>query len=60
MVGTAVGADEAIAALLQHEPDVVLLDMAIPDNVWLVRALVAAVPGTKRWSRSRYPRSSAR
>jgi two-component system, NarL family, nitrate/nitrite response regulator NarL len=47
VVGTAVGADEAVTALQEHEPDVVLLDMAIPDNVWLVRALVAAVPGTK-------------
>lgn len=47
VVGTAVGADEAVLALREHEPDVVLLDMAIPDNVWLVRALVAAVPGTK-------------
>jgi len=26
---------------------VVLLDTAIPDNVWIVRALVAAVPGPK-------------
>lgn len=47
VVGTASGADEALAALREQEPDVVLLDMAIPDNVWLVRALVAAVPGTK-------------
>lgn len=47
VVGTASGADEAVAALREQEPDVVLLDMAIPDNVWLVRALVAAVPGTK-------------
>ena len=47
VVGTAVGADEAVVALREHQPDVVLLDMAIPDNVWLVRALVAAVPGTK-------------
>jgi two-component system nitrate/nitrite response regulator NarL len=47
VVGTAVGADEAVAALQRHQPDVVLLDMAIPDNVWLVRMLVATVPGTK-------------
>src|SRR3954451_21459532 len=47
VVGTAAGADEAVAALREHAPDVVLLDMAIPDNVWLLRALCAAVPGTK-------------
>jgi DNA-binding NarL/FixJ family response regulator len=47
VVGTAAGADEAVDALRREDPDVVLLDMAIPDNVWLVRALVAAVPGTK-------------
>jgi two-component system nitrate/nitrite response regulator NarL len=47
VVGTAAGADEAVVALREHAPDVVLLDMAIPDNVWLVRALCAAVTGTK-------------
>jgi DNA-binding NarL/FixJ family response regulator len=47
VVGTATGADEAVAALQACRPDVVLLDTAIPDNVWIVRALVAAVPGTK-------------
>lgn len=47
VVGAAVGADEALVALREHQPDVVLLDMAIPDNALLVRALVAAVPGTK-------------
>jgi len=47
VVATAAGADEAVRALRQHEPDIVLLDMAIPDNTWVVRALVAAVPGTR-------------
>jgi two-component system, NarL family, nitrate/nitrite response regulator NarL len=47
VVATATGADEAVPALRQTNPDIVLLDMAIPDNTWLVRALVAAVPGTR-------------
>jgi DNA-binding NarL/FixJ family response regulator len=47
IVATAAGADEAVRALRDLEPDVVLLDMAIPDNTWLVRALVAAVPGAR-------------
>jgi DNA-binding NarL/FixJ family response regulator len=47
VVGAATGADEAVAAVRAHRPDVVLLDTAIPDNVWIVRALVAAEPGTK-------------
>jgi DNA-binding NarL/FixJ family response regulator len=47
VVGTAAGADEAVRALRDGKPDIVLLDMAIPDNAWLVSALVAAVPGTR-------------
>jgi two-component system, NarL family, nitrate/nitrite response regulator NarL len=47
VVGTAAGADEAVRLLRGEVPDIVLLDMAIPDNAWLVRALVAAVPGTR-------------
>jgi DNA-binding NarL/FixJ family response regulator len=47
VVATASGADEAVRALRELAPDVVLIDMAIPDNAWLVRALVAAVPGTR-------------
>jgi DNA-binding NarL/FixJ family response regulator len=47
VVGIAAGADEAVCALRERHPDVVLLDMAISDNAWLVRALVAAVPGTR-------------
>jgi len=45
VVATAAGADEAVRALRELDPDVALVDMAIPDNKWLVRALVAAVPG---------------
>lgn len=47
IVGTAAGADAAVRMLRSLAPDIVLLDMAIPDNAWLVRALVAAVPGTR-------------
>jgi two-component system, NarL family, nitrate/nitrite response regulator NarL len=47
VVATASGADDTVRALRALAPDVVLIDMAIPDNVWLVRALVAAVPGTR-------------
>jgi DNA-binding NarL/FixJ family response regulator len=47
VVGTAAGADEAVRILRTVAPDIVLLDMGIPDNAWLVRALVAAVPGTR-------------
>jgi DNA-binding NarL/FixJ family response regulator len=47
VLATARGADEAVKALREAAPDIVLLDMAIPDNTWLVRALVAAVPGTR-------------
>ena len=47
VVATAAGADEAVRAMRELAPDVVLLDMAIPDNMWLVRALVEAVPGTR-------------
>jgi len=47
VAATASGVDEAVRALREHEPDVVLIDMAIPDNAWVVRALVAAVPGTR-------------
>src|SRR5262245_26085623 len=47
VAATASGVDEAVRALREHEPDVVLIDMAIPDNTWVVRALVAAVPGTR-------------
>jgi two-component system nitrate/nitrite response regulator NarL len=47
VVGVAAGADEAVRALRAECPDVVLLDMAIQDNAWLIRALIAAVPGTR-------------
>jgi DNA-binding NarL/FixJ family response regulator len=47
VVATASGADDAVRALRDLEPAVVLIDMAIPDNVWLIRALVAAAPGTR-------------
>jgi DNA-binding NarL/FixJ family response regulator len=47
VVATAAGADEGVRALRELQPDIVLLDLAAPDNVWLVRALVAAVPGTR-------------
>jgi two-component system, NarL family, nitrate/nitrite response regulator NarL len=46
VVATANGADDAVRALRELAPDIVLLDMA-PDNAWLVRALTAAVPGTR-------------
>lgn len=46
VVATAAGADDAVRALRELAPDIVLLDMA-PDNAWLVRALDAAVPGTR-------------
>ncbi|HEX3455574.1 MAG TPA: response regulator transcription factor [Gaiellaceae bacterium] len=47
VVGTAAGADEAVQLLRANRPEIVLLDMAIPDNAWLVSALVAAEPGTR-------------
>ena len=47
VVATAAGADEAVRALRDREPDVVLLDLATPRDTWLVRALLAAVPGTR-------------
>jgi two-component system nitrate/nitrite response regulator NarL len=46
VVATASGADDAVRALREKHPDIVLLDVGIPDNAWLARALVAAVPGT--------------
>jgi DNA-binding NarL/FixJ family response regulator len=46
VVASAAGADDAVRALRELTPDVVLLDMA-PDNAWLVRALEAAVPRTR-------------
>ena len=46
VVATAAGADDAVRGLRDLSPDIVLLDMA-PDNAWLVRALEAAVPGTR-------------
>ena len=47
VIGTAAGADEAVPLLREQHPDVVLLDVALPENAWLARALVAAVPGTQ-------------
>jgi DNA-binding NarL/FixJ family response regulator len=47
VVGTAAGADEAVRALRERHHDVVLVDVGLPDNAWLVRALLAAVPGTR-------------
>ena len=47
VVATAAGADEAVRELRARGPDIVLLDMAIPDNAWVVRAFEAAVPGTR-------------
>jgi two-component system, NarL family, nitrate/nitrite response regulator NarL len=47
VVATAAGADEAVRALREKQPDIVLLDVAIPENAWLVRGLIAAVPGTR-------------
>jgi len=47
VVATAAGADEAVRMLREQQPDIVLLDVAIPENAWLVRGLVAAVPGTR-------------
>ena len=47
VVATASGADEAVRMLREQQPDIVLLDVAIPENAWLVRGLVAAVPGTR-------------
>jgi two-component system nitrate/nitrite response regulator NarL len=46
VVASAAGADDAVRAMRELVPDIVLLDMA-PDNAWLVRALEAAVPGTR-------------
>lgn len=47
IVATAAGADDAVRGLRALAPDVVLVDLAFPDNAWLVRALAAAVPGTR-------------
>lgn len=47
LVGVAAGVDQAVRALHEQRPDVVLLDVAVSENAWLVRALVAAVPGTR-------------
>ncbi len=47
VVATASGADEAVRELRERQPDVVLLDVAIPENAWLARALMAAVPGAR-------------
>ena len=47
VVATAAGADEAVRALREQRPDVVLLDVALPENAWLVRGLITAVPGTR-------------
>ena len=47
VVAIASGADEAVRELRERQPDVVLLDVAIPENAWLARALMAAVPGAR-------------
>lgn len=47
VVATVSTAAEAVRAVRDATPDVALLDMAIPDNASLVRALLAAVPGTR-------------
>jgi DNA-binding NarL/FixJ family response regulator len=47
IVGTASGADEAVRTLRALSPDVVLVDLGSLDNAWVVRALAAAVPGTR-------------
>src|SRR5258708_20811354 len=47
VVATAAGADEAVRELRARAPDTVLLDMAIADNAWDVRAFQAAAPGTR-------------
>jgi DNA-binding NarL/FixJ family response regulator len=47
VVGTAAGADDTVRALRALAADVVLVDLPSPENSWLVRALAAAVPGTR-------------
>jgi two-component system, NarL family, nitrate/nitrite response regulator NarL len=47
VIGAAAGVDEAVPVLRDQQPDIVLLDVAVPENAWLARALVAAVPGTR-------------
>lgn len=46
VVGIAPGIDDAVRVLHEHRPDVTLVDTIDATNIRLVRALVAAVPGT--------------
>ena len=47
LAGTAADADSALASIQAHPPDVVLVDMAMPDGTMLVRATRELAPNVK-------------
>lgn len=47
VVGAAAGTDEGLRLVAQLQPDVVLLDTAMADGVWMAQQLADALPGTK-------------
>jgi len=47
VVGTAAGTNGPVASVSDVAPDVVLIDMVMPDSLAVVRRMVAAAPGVK-------------
>ena len=47
VLGNTAGADEALGRVAELQPDVVLLDTAMADGVWVAQQLAQATPGAK-------------
>jgi DNA-binding NarL/FixJ family response regulator len=47
VLGTAAGTGEGMRLVAELQPDVVLLDAAMPDGVWMAHQLAEAIPATK-------------
>lgn len=47
VLGTAAGTDEGLQVVAEIQPEVVLLDTAMADGVWMAHQLAQTAPGTK-------------